>query len=77
MPHIVIKMYPGRSKETKKALADSIKEDVCRIAKCSPKSVSLDIVEIPEEQWTEKVYQPEIQTRMDQLAIKPGYSPLE
>ena len=76
MPHIIIKMYPGRSEEQKRELADSIAESVVSIAKCEPKSVSIAIEEVPSEEWTEKVYKPDIMDKWQTLYKEPGYSPL-
>jgi 4-oxalocrotonate tautomerase len=75
MPHVIIKMYPGRSAEQKKELAKAITNSVVEIAKTSEEHVSIDIQEIKPEDWAEKVYKPEILTKMDKLQKKPGYDP--
>ena len=77
MPHINIKMYPGRSEEVKRELADAIVKDVVAIAKCQEKSVSVSIEEIDSVEWPEKVYKPEILDKQDKLYKKPGYNPFE
>lgn len=41
MPHVIVKLYPGRSEEQKLKLADEIVKDVVSIAKCEEKSVSV------------------------------------
>ena len=41
MPHVIVKLYPGRSEEQKTKLADEIVKDVIAIAKCEEKSVSV------------------------------------
>ena len=46
MPHIIVKMYPGRTKEQKNRLAEEITKDVVRIAECKEKSVSVAFEEI-------------------------------
>ncbi len=53
MPHVIVKLYPGRTEEQKKRLADEIVRDVVEIAKCAEKSVSVAIVEVNPEDWTE------------------------
>ena len=73
MPHIIIKLYPGRSEEQKKQLAAKIAENVITIAKCEEKSVSVAIEEVEPDAWEEKVYQPDIIDNKDRLYIKPGY----
>lgn len=74
MPHVVVKMYPGRSEQQKTELAQAIAQDVMAIAGAGRSSVSVAIEEIPSHEWKEKVYDPEIVGKSDQLYIKPGYS---
>ena len=57
MPHIIVKLFPGRSEEQKLKLADEIVKDVVAIANCAEKSVSVAFEEIEEKDWVEKVYQ--------------------
>lgn len=38
MPHVIVKLYPGRSEEQKIKLADEIVKDVVAIAQCEEKS---------------------------------------
>lgn len=76
MPHVIIKLYPGRSEDQKKRLAEQITEDMVSIIKCDEKSISIDFEEVNPDQWVEKVYKPEIMKNMDKLYKKPGYDPL-
>jgi len=75
MPHVIVKLYPGRSEEQKKRLADDIVRDVVAIAKCAEKSVSVAIVALHQEDWNEKVYAPDILNGSGTLYKKPGYAP--
>lgn len=77
MPHVSIKLYPGRSEDQKRQLADQIAKDVVAIAKCDEKSVSVSIEEIKPENWTEQVYKPDILSKSEKLYKKPGYNPLQ
>ncbi len=77
MPHVIVKLYPGRSEEQKKHLADEIVNSVVSIAKCDQKSVSVAFEEIEASDWPEKVYKPDILDKNDSLIIKPEYSPFE
>ncbi|HWE49929.1 MAG TPA: tautomerase family protein [Bryobacteraceae bacterium] len=77
MPHVSIKLYPGRSEEEKSRLADQIVKDVMTYANCAEASVSLTIEEVPRADWPEKVYRPEILEKAEQLYKKPGYNPFE
>ncbi|MFH2045940.1 MAG: tautomerase family protein [Pseudomonadota bacterium] len=60
MPHIIIKLYPGRSQEQKQKLTDAIVRDVVSIAKCEAKTVSVAIEEVSSNDWDEKVFKPDI-----------------
>ena len=75
MPHVLVKMYPGRSEEQKKKLADKIVKDVVAIAGCRERSVSVAIEEIEAQDWAEKVYRPDILNKENSLYRKPGYNP--
>ena len=75
MPHIIVKLYPGRSDQIKTQLADEITKDVANIAGCEEKSVSVAIEEINPEDWAEKVYKPDILENQQRLYKKPGYNP--
>ena len=77
MPHVIVKLYPGRSEQQKARLADEIVRDVVAIVKCEKKSVSLAIEEIKPEDWAEKVYRPDILNNQKRLYKKPGYNPFK
>jgi 4-oxalocrotonate tautomerase len=75
MPHVIVKLYPGRSEQQKTRLADEIVRDVVAIAKCGEESVSIAIEEIKPEDSAEKVYNPDILNKPERLYKKPGYNP--
>jgi len=77
MPHVIVKLFPGRSEEQKTRLAEEIVKDVVAIAKCEEKSVSVAIEEIKPEAWAEEVYKPDILGSPEKLYRKPGYNPFE
>jgi 4-oxalocrotonate tautomerase len=77
MPHVSIKLYPGRSEQDKARLAEQIAKDVVTIAKCKEESVSVAIEEIGPADWAEKVYKPDILSNWEKLYKKPGYNPLQ
>jgi 4-oxalocrotonate tautomerase len=74
MPHIIVKIWPGRAEETKQRLADAIARDVVDILGSSEASVSVAIEEVSSEDWKKDVYDPEIRDRQGGLYKKPGYS---
>ena len=77
MPHVIVKLLPGRSEQQKTRLAEKIVKDVVAIAQCEEKSVSVAIAEIKPEDWAEKVYKPDILDSPEKLYKKPGYNPFK
>jgi len=75
MPHVVVKLLAGKSEEQKCRLAEEITKDVMSIFNYGEESVSVAFEEINPQDWTEKVYKPDIQNKWDQLYKKPGYVP--
>jgi 4-oxalocrotonate tautomerase len=72
MPHVIIKLQPGRSEQQKMQLTQEIVKNVIAIAKCEEKSVSVAIEEITAADWAEKVYKPDILNQPEKLYKKPG-----
>jgi 4-oxalocrotonate tautomerase len=73
MPHIVVKMYPGTSEEDKQKLAAAITTQITAFTGKPEMAISVDIVEVAEDVWMDKVYATEIKPNMDRLYKKPGY----
>ena len=76
MPHVIVKLYAGRSEQQKSRLAEKITKAVMAGANCAADSVSVSIEDIEPEDWVEKVFKPEIIAKSNQLYKKPGYNPL-
>jgi 4-oxalocrotonate tautomerase len=74
MPHVEIKCYPGRTEEQKKKCAEKIAEVVADTLGCKVSSVSVAVIDIPEEEWKEKVWDVDIIPNEKDLYIKPGYT---
>lgn len=74
MPHIIVKMFPGRTDEQKKNLANKITKAVVETINVEEKSVSVAFEEISREKWEKEVYQPDILEKEKTLYKKPGYS---
>ena len=77
MPHIIVKLYPGRSEKQKKQLAREIVKKVAEIADCKERSVSVALEEVAPDDWAEAVYRPDIIDNEEKLVIKPGYNPFQ
>jgi 4-oxalocrotonate tautomerase len=77
MPHVIVKMYPGRSEQQKAQLMGTIVKDVMNIAKVGDEAVSVAIEEVKSGDWADKVYKPDILNSPGKLYKKPGYNPFE
>ena len=73
MPHVVVKLWPGKSEHQKEHLAQKIAKDVMDVLNYGEESVSVGFEEISSKDWKEKVYKPDIQDKWDQVYKKPGY----
>lgn len=73
MPHVNIKLYPGRSKEVKKELANKIAKVVSEVAGTSLGSISVAIEEIEKENWMKDVYEKDIIEKRELLYKEPEY----
>ena len=67
MPHVVVKLWPGKSEQQKL-------RSVVEILHYAEESISVAMVEVRPREWAEKVYQREIENNLGELYKKPGYS---
>lgn len=74
MPHVLVKLWPGKSEQQKRRLAERIAKDVMDVFNYGEESVSVAMEEIAPENWAEKVYRPDILGRSTKLYKKPGYT---
>ena len=73
MPHVIVKLWPGKSEEKKSQLAEAIVRDVMEVLDYGEESVSVAMEEIAPEDWARKVYQPDIAANTKRLYKAPGY----
>jgi len=77
MPHVLVKLWPGKSEQEKARLAMEITDSVMSVLNYGAESVSVGFEEVGSQEWAEKVYRPDIQAKWTQLYKKPEYNPLE
>ncbi len=75
MPHIIVKLYAGKSEQQKKELTEKIVKSVVDVTECKETAVSVAIEEFEPQDWAEKVYRPDILDNQANLSKKPGYNP--
>lgn len=74
MPHVIVKLWPGKSEKQKTRLAQQITQDVMSTLGYGEESVSVAFEEVGPQEWAEKVYQPDIVQKPKNLYKKPGYT---
>lgn len=74
MPHVIVKLWPGKTEARKKRLADEITERVTSVLGYGPESVSVAFREVSLADWKAEVYDPDIVETDDTLYKEPGYS---
>ena len=74
MPHVIVKLWPGKSEQQKTRLAEKITEDVMEVLNYEEESVSVAFEEVPAQDWEERVYRPDIVSNPEKLYKKPGYT---
>ena len=75
MPHVIVKLWPGKSEQQKARLSEEIAKDVMKVLNYGEESVSVAMEEVKPKDWVEKVYKPDIQDKWAKLYKKPGYDP--
>jgi len=73
-PHLIVKLWPGKSDQQKARLAEEITKDVMDILHYGEESVSVAIEEVKSRDWAEKVYKPDIVNNAESLYKQPGYT---
>ena len=73
MPHVIVKLWAGKSEQQKTRLAEAIAKDVMNILHYGEESVSVAMEEIKPGEWAEKVYRAELKDNLDKLYKKPRY----
>jgi len=74
MPHVIVKLWPGKSEQQKRRLAKAITRDVAAVLNYGDESVSVALEEVTPAEWAEKVYRPDIIEKAATLYKKPGYT---
>lgn len=73
MPHVIVKLWPGKSEQQKERLAEKIVKDVMDVLNYVEESVSVGFEEISSKDWKQNVYQPDIKDKWGQIYKKAGY----
>jgi 4-oxalocrotonate tautomerase len=75
MPHVIVKLVPGKSEAQKARLAEQITKSVMDVLNYGEDAVSVGVEEVEPAQWVAQVYQPDILGKPQTIYKKPGYKP--
>jgi 4-oxalocrotonate tautomerase len=75
MPHVIVKLLSGRSERQKTKITAENTKAIMATANCAEDAVSVCIEDVASNDWTEKVYKPDIIGNSGLLYKKPGYDP--
>jgi 4-oxalocrotonate tautomerase len=75
MPHVIVRLYSGKSERQKQALAQAVTAAVTRTLNYGEESVSVGIEDVEPKDWTARVYKTDIIDKSDTIYKKPGYDP--
>jgi len=73
MPHVSIKLYPGRTREQKLQLTERIVAVMGETIGARPESISVAFEEVSAEDWDEQVVKHDIADKLDRVVKLPGY----
>jgi 4-oxalocrotonate tautomerase len=76
MPHVIVKLYSGKSPEEKKRLAEEVAKAVMTTLDYAADLVSVGVEDVAPQDWAEEVYKPDILGKPETIYKKPGYNPL-
>ena len=75
MPHVIVKLWPGKSEPQKQKLADKITQAIGETLHYGEESPLGRLRRDCGKDWTEKVYKPDILGKKSTLYKQPGYEP--
>lgn len=73
MPHIVVKMFPGRTADQKTELAEALAKTMMATLGVPESACSVAVEDVEKSEWMSAVAYPDIKGRADTIFKKPGY----
>lgn len=73
MPHVIVKLWPGKTAAQKQELTNAIVRDATSVLNYGPNSVSVAFEEVPAHDWDARVFEPDILGKWTTLTKEPGY----
>lgn len=73
MPHVIVKLYAGKTEEQKKQIADAVTAAIMASAGSREGAVSVSVEDVAPADWADAVFKPDILGKTDSLYKQPGY----
>lgn len=73
MPHVIVKLWLGKSDVQKRRLTEAIMRGVTDTLGYGEDAVSIAFEDVAPAEWTSKVYKPDILGKWSELTKQPGY----
>src|SRR5215469_2967841 len=70
MPHVIVKLWPGKSEQQKIRLAGAITKNVMDILQYGRESVFVAMEEVQPQDWVARVYKPDIKEKCGTRCIR-------
>lgn len=74
MPHVIVKLWRGKTEAQKQEMTDKIVAAVTSALSYGEESVSVSLEEIAASEWKSQVYDPDIKKGAGKLYKAPGYT---
>ena len=74
MPHVIVKVWPGKTAQQKTRYVGAIAQDVIDVLHDGEASVSVAFEEVRLQDWAEKVDTPDMKNTWDTRSKKPEYT---
>jgi 4-oxalocrotonate tautomerase len=74
MPHVIVKLYRGRSDEQKRELALAITETLMSVLGSKQESISVGIEDVESTEWVDRVHRPDVLAKPNTIYEQPGFA---
>lgn len=74
MPHVIVKLWPGKSEQQKRRLTKAITDDVMKMLRYGEESVSVAFARSRRRRMGREDVRPDIVRKPDTLYKEPGYT---
>lgn len=74
MPHVIVKLYAGKTEEQKAQIAEAVTAAIMASAGSREGAVSVSVEDVAPQDWADAVFKPDILEKPTTLYKAPGYT---